>query len=280
MLRRIFERRPTMRYGFIGGGNMARALLGGMLKAGIAVEQIVVSEPFVSTREALARDFSVRVSPSNLNAAQADIWVLAIKPQMLGAVCAELRAESQSKQPLVISILAGITVDAIAQALPGARVIRTMPNTPALIQAGVTALFADASVSSAEKTEAEQLLSVCGRTLWLANEQLMDTVTATSGSGPAYFFLLMESMIAAATKQGMPAELARVLVLETAYGAALMARTSEESVSVLRERVTSPGGTTAAALHSFANAGFGASVEAALEAARARGAELSVQFGA
>ncbi len=269
-----------MRYGFIGGGNMARALLGGMLKAGIAVEQITVSEPFVSTREALAKDFSVAVSASNLDAAQADIWVLAIKPQLLSAVCSELRQAAGHKQPLVISILAGITVDAIAQALPGARVIRTMPNTPALIQAGVTALYADGFVTSAEKAEAENLLGVCGRTLWLASEQLMDTVTATSGSGPAYFFLLMEAMIAAAVKQGMPADIARVLVLETAYGAALMARSSDESVSLLRERVTSPGGTTAAALQSFAASGFANAVEAALEAARARGAELSVQFGA
>lgn len=269
-----------MNYAFIGGGNMARALIAGMLQAGVASDQIIVSEPFAETRNALLRDFPIQVVESNRDAAaQGSIWILAIKPQMLSQVGTELAELSNQTKPLLISILAGITLDALKQKLPGTCAVRAMPNTPALLKAGITALCAGQDVSLPQRAQAEALLKVCGQTVWMESESLMDTVTATSGSGPAYFFLLMEAMIDAAQSQGMPAETARRLVIETAFGAALMARQSEESVAQLRARVTSPGGTTQAAVECFERLDFRRHVSQALEAARARGAELAAQFG-
>jgi pyrroline-5-carboxylate reductase len=262
---------------FIGGGNMARSIIGGLLERGIAATNMSVAEPHEPFRSALEKDFSVRAFADNTAAViDAEIWLLAVKPQMMGSALAPLREAAIRSAPLVISVAAGIPIARLRELLgEQARYVRTMPNTPALIGEGITALFAEAAVDEIEKKAAEELLQACGPTVWIGDESLMDVVTATSGSGPAYFFLLMEQMIASATALGLPAQTARKLVLQTALGAAKMAATSTESIRVLRERVTSPGGTTAAALNVFAQYHFNDSVLAALTAATTRGCELA-----
>jgi pyrroline-5-carboxylate reductase len=265
---------------FIGGGNMARSLIGG-LRARAHTAEIAVSEPHSELRDALATDFGVQVYPENTAAATGRaIWVLAVKPQVMQSVCESLQELAQAQAPLVISIAAGISTASLQHWLGAhARIVRTMPNTPALIGAGITALYAGAEISPAARVQAEQLMQAAGATVWIEHEALMDAVTATSGSGPAYFFLLIEAMQQAAVEQGLSPEAARALVLHTALGAAKMALASDEPASVLRARVTSPGGTTAAALESFENAGFRTHVRDAIHAATARGKTLSAQFG-
>ena len=266
---------------FIGGGNMARSLIGGLLKQGWSAEGLSVSEPFASTREALQQDFPIKVGADNRAAAEhADIWLLAVKPQMMREVCSELADVAAARAPLVISIAAGISLGSLRTYLGSqAALVRCMPNTPALIGAGITALYADGDVSAPQRAMAEQILGSAGTTVWLETEASMDAVTATSGSGPAYFFLLMEAMQAAAQAQGLSAETARSLVLQTAFGAAKMALESDESAATLRERVTSPGGTTAAALSVFEGCDFRNTVNAAITAATERGRSLAKQFG-
>ena len=266
---------------FIGGGNMARSLIGGLLKRGQAAESIAVSEPFAATAEALVRDFGVAVHSDCASAvAGKTVWLLAVKPQMMREVCESLRAQADACVPLVISIAAGISLASLRQWLGAkAKLVRSMPNTPALIGAGITALFAESDVNEAQRSSAQELLNAAGASVWVESEALMDAVTATSGSGPAYFFLMIEAMQAAAIAQGLSADVARALVLNTAYGAAKMALESDEPASMLRERVTSPGGTTAAALAVFEQTGFRGHVDAAIAAATARGKTLSAQFG-
>ena len=262
---------------FIGGGNMARALIGGMVRGGAEPSAIRVSEPWAPNRDGLEADFGVITTADNAEAAgRAEVWVLATKPQVLRGVCEALAPLAQRRRPLVVSIAAGITSAQIDRWLGGGQaVVRTMPNTPALLGAGVTGLYATAATSPARKALAEALLEPAGETVWIDDESLMDAVTATSGSGPAYVFLLAEAMQAAAEHEGLPADAARVLVVETLHGAARMLKESGESATTLRERVTSPNGTTQAALDAFARGGFHALVRAAVHAARIRGAELS-----
>ncbi len=263
-----------MSIAFVGGGNMARCLIGGLIASGTNPASIAIAEPFESAREALARDFGCPVFAANREAAAtAATWVLAVKPQVMPAVLEELG--SIDNAPLVISIAAGITRRQIQAALPRARVVRAMPNTPALIGAGVTGLNADNTVGTDDRTAATALFATAGAVAWVDDEALMDAVTAVSGSGPAYFFLLIEAMIDAAQAQGLPPEVARTLVLNTALGAARMALGSDVPPGVLRERVTSPGGTTAAALHTFADGGFRELTARAIDAATRRGRELS-----
>lgn len=260
---------------------MARSLIGGLLKRGQTTTSISVSEPFAATAESLVRDFGVAVySDSKVAVAGKAIWLLAVKPQMMREVCEGLCAQADKSAPLVISIAAGISLVSLRQWLgPKAKIVRSMPNTPALIGAGITALFAEADVSAEQRESAQNLLNAAGASVWVESEALMDAVTATSGSGPAYFFLMIEAMEAAAIAQGLSADVARTLVLNTAYGAAKMALESDEPTSILRERVTSPGGTTAAALSVFEQAGFRAHVNDAISAATTRGKELAAQFG-
>lgn len=262
---------------FIGGGNMARALIGGLLRSGAAASTIQVSEPWPPNREGLAAEFGVTTTADNTAAAeQATVWVLATKPQVLRGVCEALAPLAQSRRPLVVSIAAGITSAQLDRWLGGGQaIVRAMPNTPALLGAGVTGLFANARVASAQRTLVEQLLRPAGETVWIAEEKLMDAVTATSGSGPAYVFLLAEAMQAAAEAEGLTADAARTLVVETISGAARMLKDSGESAHLLRQRVTSPNGTTQAALDALAAGGFATLVAAAVHAARIRGAELS-----
>jgi pyrroline-5-carboxylate reductase len=262
---------------FIGGGNMARSLIGGLVGRGLDPASIHVAEPYAPLRDALARDFAVSVHADNVSAAQAGaVWVFAVKPQMLGAVAAKLAPLAQAQRPLVVSIAAGITSAQLEAWLGGnLAVVRTMPNTPALLGAGATGLFANARVTPDQRDTTERLLAATGITAWIGEESGMDAVTALSGSGPAYVFLLAEAMQAAGQAQGLDADTARALALQTIFGAARMLVESGEPADVLRQRVTSPGGTTQAALETFEAGGFRELVAKAITAATERGRALS-----
>ena len=262
---------------FIGGGNMARSLIGGLVAQGRDPAAIRVAEPVPALRDALAADFGVAVFEDGAQAIEgASTWVLATKPQVLRGVCESLAARAQASRPLVVSIAAGITAAQLERWLGGnLAVVRTMPNTPALLGAGVTGLYASDRVDAAGRIFAERLLSAAGRTVWIEDEARMDAVTAVSGSGPAYVFLLAEAMVDAGIGEGLPPEAARTLALQTVLGAARMLTESDVEAAELRRRVTSPNGTTQAALETFEAGGFRALVAAAIHAARVRGAELS-----
>lgn len=262
---------------FIGGGNMARSLIAGLVRQGIAPGHLHVAEPVTGLRTQLTADFGVKTYASATEAAaQGSVWVLAVKPQVLRNVCASLADIAHGKQPLVVSIAAGITSAQLERWLGGnAAVVRAMPNTPALLGAGVTGLFATAGVSDAQRAQADQVLASAGRTVWIDDEARMDAVTAVSGSGPAYVFLLAEAMEAAAIAQGLPADAARTLVVQTLLGASRMLDESGEAPAELRRRVTSPNGTTQAAIESFQGEDFEAIVARAIDAATRRGQALS-----
>ena len=262
---------------FIGGGNMARSLVGGMVARGADPASIRVAEPVEALREALARDFGVSVHSDAAEAVDgAGTWVFAVKPQVMRKLCEGLADRARDARPLAISIAAGITAPQLSAWLGGdAAVVRAMPNTPALLGAGVTGLYASASVDEAGRERAQSLLAAAGETVWIADEALMDAVTAVSGSGPAYAFLLAEAMEEAACAQGLPADAARILVVQTLLGAARMLDGSGEPPAELRRRVTSPGGTTQAAIETFEAGGLRRLVAAAIEAATSRGRELA-----
>lgn len=267
----------TPQLSFIGGGNMARSLIAGLVRQGTPPAAIHVAEPVTAVREALTAEFGVKTYASASEAAaQGDVWVLAVKPQVLRDVCASLEAIARGRQPLVVSIAAGITSAQLDRWLGGGQaVVRAMPNTPALLGAGVTGLYATPSVSPAQRAQADTVLASAGKTVWIDDEARMDAVTAVSGSGPAYVFLLAEAMEAAALAQGLPAEAARTLVVQTLLGASRMLDESGEAPAELRRRVTSPNGTTQAAIECFQAAGFEAIVADAIDAAAARGQALS-----
>ncbi len=262
---------------FLGGGNMARALIGGLLRSGVPAAALRVSEPRAEARTELAQAFAIATHADNAEAARgAALWVLAVKPQVLHAVCAELAALAQDERPLVLSIAAGIRNDQIERWLGGdLAVVRAMPNTPALLGAGAAGLCANARVDGAGRALVERVLGAVGITCWIEDEAQMDVVTALSGSGPAYFFLLVEALEQAAVARGLPREAARALAAQTCLGAGRMLLESGATAGELRQRVTSPGGTTAAALERFGAGGFAALIAAGLSAAVQRGAELS-----
>lgn len=266
---------------FIGGGNMAASLIGGLIADGYPADRIRVADPDPGRLQALAQRFGVATGTDNAAAGRgAGVVVLAVKPQVMATVARDLGPGLAQDRPLVISIAAGIRTGDLTRWL-GAELplVRCMPNTPALVQSGATALFATAATSEAQRELAESILRAVGLTLWLDDEDLMDAVTALSGSGPAYFFLLMEAMAAAGEKLGLDVEAARLLTLQTAFGAAKMALEAEEGPAELRRRVTSPGGTTERALATFESGGFRELVAAALQAARDRSRELAEQLG-
>ena len=268
------------RIAFIGGGNMARSLIGGLLKTGMAASTISVAEPQAAAREALGRDFGVACFAENRQAVtDAEVIVLAVKPQIMPAIHAELGDSLQRHHPLLISIAAGVRLDQLERwfgsHLP---IVRCMPNTPALIGAGATGLYANSRVSPAQKAQAQHILDAAGITRWIDDESLMDTVTGLSGSGPAYFFALVEALEAAAVQQGLPRDTARALAAQTCLGAGRMLTESGEDPAVLRQRVTSPNGTTQAALESFAADGLPAMAARAVAAATRRGAELAAEL--
>jgi len=268
------------RIAFIGGGNMARSLIGGLIGNGVPVDRLSASEPNADLRAALARDFGMAVCAENIQAAEsADVLLLAVKPQVMKNVCIGLREVAQARKPLVVSIAAGIRIDQLDGWFGGGMaIVRCMPNTPALIGAGATGACANARCTDAQREMAQNILSAAGITAWIADEALMDTVTALSGSGPAYFFLLVEALVDAAVAQGLPEEIARALATQTALGAGRMLREDGAAPAELRRRVTSPAGTTQAALDSFAASQFNAIVAAAVAAATQRGRELSAQL--
>lgn len=267
---------PSGPVAFIGGGNMARSLIGGLVARGFAPSQIRVAEPVQALREALARDFGVAVFDHAAAAAQdASVWLLAVKPQVMREVCATLAALARAQRPLAISIAAGITAAQLDRWLGGeAAVVRAMPNTPALLGAGVTGLYANAAAAP-RFDQAADLLAAVGPTVRIDEEAQMDAVTAVSGSGPAYVFLLAEAMQQAGVAQGLAPQAARALVRQTLLGAARMLTDGDDPAEVLRARVTSPGGTTQAAIETFEAGGFRALVDRAIAAATERGRQLS-----
>ncbi|MGE8065371.1 pyrroline-5-carboxylate reductase [Pseudomonas sp. NPDC089569] len=267
------------RIAFIGAGNMAASLIGGLRAKGLDATQIRASDPGEETRARVGAEHGIEVFADNAQAIQgADVVVLAVKPQAMKAVCEAIRPSLKPEQ-LVVSIAAGITCASMNNWLGAQPIVRCMPNTPALLRQGVSGLFATAQVSAEQRQQAQELLSAVGVALWLDEEQQLDAVTAVSGSGPAYFFLLIEAMTAAGVKLGLPADVAAQLTLQTALGAAHMAVSSDVDAAELRRRVTSPAGTTEAAIKSFQANGFEALVEQALGAAAHRSAEMAEQLG-
>ncbi|MHC8388977.1 pyrroline-5-carboxylate reductase [Pseudomonas sp. MDT2-39-1] len=267
------------RIAFIGAGNMAASLIGGLRAKGLDAAQIRASDPGAETRANVQAEHGVEVFADNADAIQdADVVVLAVKPQAMKAVCEAIRPSLKPNQ-LVVSIAAGITCASMNNWLGAQPIVRCMPNTPALLRQGVSGLFATAEVNAEQRQQAEELLSAVGIALWLNEEQQLDAVTAVSGSGPAYFFLLIEAMTAAGVKLGLPADIAAQLTVQTALGAAHMAVASDVDAAELRRRVTSPAGTTEAAIKSFQAGGFESLVEKALGAAAHRSAEMAEQLG-
>ncbi len=268
---------------FIGAGNMARSLIAGMIQestsqAGSA-HNIRISDPNESQLTSITENWaSINSYANNAEAIDgADVVVLAVKPQVMQMVCEPLQDDFKRQNPLIISIAAGVNLENLEKWLGdySAAVVRCMPNTPSLVQSGMTGLYANKQVSEEQRNLAESIMRAVGSTLWLDNEDLMDTVTAVSGSGPAYFFLVMEAMQDAAQKMGLNAEDARLLVLQTAFGAAKLALESSDDASILRQRVTSKGGTTEAALKKLVDGGLPSIFEEALVAAAIRSKELS-----
>ena len=267
---------------FIGAGNMAGALIGGLIADGVSPGSLLAADPSVEKCQALAASTGMQTTQDNLAAvAEADIVVLAVKPQVLRDVVQGISEPIRQRQPLVISIAAGIRCDMLLAWFGGdVPLVRTMPNTPAMIRSGATVLYATRSVSEDQREQAESLMRAVGLTQWIEDESQMDAVTALSGSGPAYLFLVMEAMENAARECGLPPETARLLTLQTAFGATRMALESDETPAELRARVTSPGGTTERAIDAFESGGLRQLFVDAIKAAQQRSIELSADLGA
>jgi pyrroline-5-carboxylate reductase len=262
---------------FIGSGNMASSLIGGLVADGHSPDSLIAADPDTRTLNNLAQRFGIRTTTDNRVAAEAaDIVVLSVKPQLLQTVARQLGPVIRERRALVISIAAGIREKDLQLWLGGdVAMVRVMPNTPALIQAGASALHAGPGVTQAQRDLAESILRAVGVTLWVERESMLDAVTAVSGSGPAYYFLVMECMEAAAIEMGLDSATAHLLVLQTALGAAKMAIESSDSPAVLRQKVTSPGGTTEKALRRLTEEGLPEIFRRALQDARDRAVELS-----
>ena len=267
----------THKIGFIGGGNMARSLLNGLITSGHAPQLLWVSDVNEATLAALSGGLKVNTTSDNHALLEvADVLVLAVKPQIMELVAREVAPLLGKHRPLVISIAAGVSQASLSDWLGNsAAIVRCMPNTPALVLTGATALHANGNVSAMQRDLAENIMRAVGLALWVDDESQLDAVTAVSGSGPAYFFLLMEAMENTAITLGLPADTARLLVLQTALGAAKIALEAPESPEQLRQRVTSPGGTTEQAILAFQQGGFAGLVATALTAARDRSIALS-----
>ena len=261
---------------FIGGGNMAQALIGGLISRGLPATRITVSDPVEKIRELLLEK-DVHVTEDNVAAIKdADIVVFAVKPQVLGTVLKPLKGLFANK--LIISIVAGAEIQTISDLTGNDRIVRVMPNTPALVQTGAHGIYANAEVNAKDRELATQVLAATGLTIWVGSEAQIDAVTAVSGSGPAYFFYMMESMIRAGKNLGLDEKVATALTLQTALGAAQMAITSSNAPSELRKNVTSPNGTTQAAIEVFDRAQISQNIQAALAAAQKRSQELAQEL--
>ncbi|MDH4273752.1 MAG: pyrroline-5-carboxylate reductase [Gammaproteobacteria bacterium] len=268
--------------GFIGGGNMARALVGGLIAAGVPARNVWVSDPVEEQRATLAAQYNIHTTTDNTAVAdQSDVLVLAVKPQQMRAAATAIALAVARRRPLVVSIAAGIRMDDLARWLdtPQLAIVRAMPNTPALVQSGASGLCANAWTDDEGRTIAEHILRAVGLVQWVPEESMMDAVTALSGSGPAYFLLVMEALHQAGVAMGLPSEQARLLTLQTAFGTARLALESEADAAELRRRVTSPGGTTEQAIKVLQEGQLEALFERALLAAQKRGASLAAQYG-
>ena len=260
----------------LGGGNMGFSLIGGIIANGLPSHCITVADPSKTQLHALEHRFEVKVTQDNLKAIQdADVIILAVKPQVLLSVLNELLTLILRNKPLVISIAAGISIASLENIIPQCPIIRAMPNTPALISSGASGLYANSFVSQAQKELAESIIRSVGLVVWVEDEKLIDVITALSGSGPAYIFLMMEYMAKAAVALGLNQDAAKLLAMQTAYGAARMALESADSLADLRKKVTSPGGTTQAAIHAFEAQDFEKVIANAMQAAFERSQALA-----
>ena len=266
---------------FIGGGNMATSLIAGLISNNYPADLIAVSEPDAEKANALQQQFSIRTFSDNAEACdQASIIVLAVKPQIMQPVCRGIADTVQNRQPLMISIAAGLLSSDIGRWLGGdISMVRCMPNTPSLLNAGATGLFANEKVSDEQKQQADQILASAGINVWVEKEPQLDAVTAVSGSGPAYYFLFMEAMQAAGEQLGLSAEQSKQLTLQTALGAARMAIESDDDPATLRAKVTSKGGTTEQAINTFEANNLRETVMKAMQAANKRATALADQLG-
>ena len=263
---------------FIGAGNMASSLIGGLIASGHDPTRICASDPAIDQLTKLEAQGITTCSDNNQAVRNAELVVLAVKPQVLGMVLEGLTALTPDQ--LIVSIAAGVAIASLQMHTdPEQAIVRCMPNTPALLGAGITAMFANKAATDEQRTRAQVVLSAAGKTLWVTSEAQLDAVTAVSGSGPAYFFYLMEAMVDAARALGLDAQTAKALTVETAYGAALMAREGGDEPADLRARVTSPGGTTERALDILEAADARGIIKAALAGAAERSRELASEFG-
>ena len=266
---------------FIGCGNMSRSLIGGLIANNVKTKNLTATDPDEDQRQNIAEQFGITtLEDNNAAVANADVIVLAVKPQVMHQVVSELADAVKGSSKLLISIAAGIKLDSLSEWLgESSAIIRVMPNTPALIKAGAAALFANEHTTNSQKNTAEAMMRSVGSAIWLESEDLMDTVTALSGSGPAYFFYFMEAIEKTAIDMGLNNEQARLLTIETALGAAKMALLSASDLAELRTQVTSPGGTTEQALNVLKQGKLEELVREAMDAAKQRSIELSQSFG-
>lgn len=266
---------------FIGGGNMAKSLIGGLIASGYPQDKIIAADPTELQRHSLTQTFGIHCYADNNEAVQlADIVILAVKPQVLQAVCKSIAATVQQTDALIVSVAAGIRTADIDRWLGGdMAIVRTMPNTPSLIQCGAAGLFANGNVKAAQRDQAEHIMRAAGLTIWVNEEPQLDAVTALSGSGPAYYFLFMEAMENAAQQMGLDARTAHLLTMQTALGAAKMVMESTDDCQTLRKNVTSPNGTTEQAIKTFEQAGLRDMVANAMQAAQHRAIELANELG-
>jgi pyrroline-5-carboxylate reductase len=268
----------TQTLAFIGGGNMASAIIGGLIRQGMKSEQFLVVEPFADTAAKLQSDFGIKaLSVADESLSRADLVVWAVKPQVFRDAALPVMAHTRSA--LHLSVAAGIRTDSITRWVGTERVVRCMPNTPALVGQGITGLFACPSVTPADQALVDRVIHTTGQFIWVEQEHHLDAVTALSGSGPAYVFYFLEAMTEAGVGMGLTANQAYQLAVATFSGAAALAAASSETPEVLRQRVTSKGGTTYAALTSMDSAGIKASFVAAMQAAQKRAGELGDEFG-
>ncbi len=268
----------TQKIGFIGAGNMARSLVGGLISSGADPDRLFATDPVDDIRTAMTRDFSIQTFDNNQQLLDhCDVIVLAVKPQVMKTVATALQPRDDV---LYLSIAAGITTASLDRWLGGNQaIVRAMPNTPSLVQSGASGLYANARVSAAQKETAEAILRAVGITVWVDSENQIDAVTALSGSGPAYFFMVMEAMEKAGEELGLPADTARLLAIQTGFGASKLALEIEDDPATLRKQVTSPGGTTEQAIRSFEEQGLIEMFSRAMKAARNRAETLAQELG-
>lgn len=268
----------NQKIGFIGAGNMARSLIGGLIASGVKNAQLFAADPNEETRKSLSQDFSIQTYADNQELIDAsDVIIFAVKPQALKTVVTNINVKTSS---LYITVAAGIQCKSLENWLgSGIAIVRAMPNTPALVLSGATGLYANKHVSETQKEMAESILRAVGLTVWVKDEKQMNAVTALSGSGPAYFFMVMEAMEKAGEELGLPADTARLLAIQTGFGAAKLALENEGDPATLRKQVTSPGGTTEQAINTFQELGLTDIFSKAMRAACERAEQLAEELG-